>query len=247
MASASDVSVTLNAETPDFVPEKSINAITEAIASSSTDLNELASSSDGVTEKEPVIESDKQSTALQNTETQPECSASKSNCSPEEKCNSNIKNTHIEPKQNAHDASLPFSSDTFTVTSDSQIWLECCQYNNTFRAHGGHFRNFHPNSSKLNNNQIPSSNHHHFSSQGTNSCPQISRGSNASSMNYNRNSQYVVHLHVNPGETISFDMGDHVQLIQGIFILMCYLCYEMKCALLYHYLSQSISGLFGLN
>lgn len=216
MASASDVPVTLNAETPDFVPEKSLNLITAAIASSSTNLKELSSSNNEISEKEPVIESDKRNTTFQNTETQPECSTTKSNCSHEEKCKSNIKKTYIEPKQNAHDASLPFSSETFTVTSDSQIWLECCQYNNTFRAHGGHFRNFHPNSSKLNNNQIPSSNHH-YSSQSTNSCPQIPRGGNASSMNYNRNSQYVVHLHVNPGETISFDMGDHVQLIQGIF------------------------------
>lgn len=218
MASASDVPVTLNAETPDFVPEKNLNVVTEAIASSSTNLKELASSNDKVIEKVPVTESNKQNTALQNTDSQPECSTSKSSCSFEEKCNSNIKNTHIEPKQNAHDASLPFNSETFIVTSDSQIWLECCQYNNTFRAHGGHFRNFHPNSSKLSNNQIPSSNHH-YTSQGTNSCPQIPRSSNASSMNYNRNSQYVVHLHVNPGETISFDMGDHVQLIQGIFFL----------------------------
>lgn len=216
MASASDVSVTLNAETPDFVPEKHLKDVIETIGSSSTDLNELASSKNEVTEKEPVTKRDKQNTVLQSTENQPECSTSKSNCSPEEKCNTNIKNSHIEPKQNAHDAALPFSSETFTVTSDSQIWLECCQYNNTFRAHGGHFRNFHPNSSKLNNNQIPSSNHH-YSSQGTNTCPQIPRGSNANSMNYSRNSQYVVHLHVNPGETISFDMGDHVQLIQGIF------------------------------
>lgn len=181
-------------------------------------MNEQVSSNDEITGKEPVTEGDKQNTTLQNTENQPECSTAKSNCSPEEKCTSNIKNSRKEPKQNAHDASLPFSSETFTVTSDSQIWLECCQYNNTFRAHGGHFRNFHPNSSKLNNNQIPSSNHH-YSSQGTNSCPQIPRGSNASSMNYNRNSQYIVHLHVNPGETISFDMGDHVQLIQGIFCI----------------------------
>lgn len=219
MASASDVPVTLNAETPDFVPEKSLNVITETIASSSTDLNELSSSSKEITEKVRAIKSDKQNTTLQSTETQPECSTTKSNYCSEEKCKSNIKNTHKEPKQNAHDASsLPFSSETFTVTSDSQIWLECCQYNNTFRAHGGHFRNFHPNSSKLNNNQIPSSNHH-YSSQSTNACPQIPRGNNASSMNYNRNSQYVVHLHVNPGETISFDMGDHVQLIQGIFLL----------------------------
>ena len=214
MASASDVSVTLNAETPDFVPEKNTNDIAEVITSSSTNQNELTSSNNEIIENEPVSEKDKQSTAILNTETQPECSSSKSNCSLEEKCSSNIKNTHIEPKQNAHDTSLPFNSETFTVTSDSQIWLECCQYNNTFRAHGGHFRNFHPNSSKLNNNQIPSN--HHYSSQGT-SCPQIPRGTNATSMNYNRNSQYVVHLHVNPGETISFDMGDHVQLIQGIF------------------------------
>lgn len=215
MASASDVSVTLNAESPDFVPEKRKNDISKGIASLSIDQNELASNNNNeVTEKETVTERNKQNTVLLNTETQPECSTSKSL---EEKCSTNIKNTHTEPKQNAHDASLPFNSETFTVTSDSQIWLECCQYNNTFRAHGGHFRNFHPNSSKLNNNQIPSN--HHYSSQGT-SCPQIPRGSNANSMNYNRNSQYVVHLHVNPGETISFDMGDHVQLIQGNYLCL---------------------------
>lgn len=221
MASASDVSVTLKTKNPDTVPENidDKNIVVEAKASSKTDCNELPASKNEVNEKGLVAESEKQSAAIQNKkEIQPECSTSKSNYNPKEKCNSKIKNTHVEPKLNAHDTSLPFSSE-YTVTSDSQIWLECCQYNNTFRAHGGNFRNFHPNSSKLNGNQLPSSNHH-FSSQGTSSCSQIHRGSNANSMNYNRNSQYVVHLHVNPGETISFDMGDHVQLIQGIYIFL---------------------------
>ena len=89
MASASDVSVTLNAETPDFVPEKNTNDIAEVITSSSTNQNELTSSNNEIIENEPVSEKDKQSTAILNTETQPECSSSKSNCSLEEKCSSN--------------------------------------------------------------------------------------------------------------------------------------------------------------
>lgn len=222
MASAPGVSATHTTNSSDIVPgnDKSTDDVVEAESSAKTDTNELVSNkSELTTEKVVVSESEKQNIAIKNKkETQPvstcqqECSTSRSSNNSEAKCTSNIKYTHIEPKLNAHDTSLPFSSETFTVTSDSQIWLECCQYNNTFRAHGGHFRNFHPNTQKLNSNQIPSSNHH-YSSQGTSS--QIHRGSNANSMNYNRNSQYVVHLHVNPGETISFDMGDHVQLIQG--------------------------------
>lgn len=211
MANASDVSVTLKTEKPDVIPEKDqkVNNNIETKTSSKTDFCEIQCNENEVTE------SRKENTAtLSRKETQPECS-SKSNSVTDDKCHSNITNTQTDPKVNAHETSLPFNSETFTVTSDSQIWLECCQYNNTFRAYGGNFRNFHPNSSKLCNNQVTSSNHH-YSSQGTSSCPPIHRGNNSNSMNYNRNTQYVVHLHVNPGETISFDMGDHVQLIQGI-------------------------------
>lgn len=222
MASSSDVSVSLQTKKIDVVVpanDQKTDDIFEAEASSKPESKLPSSKSEisQISEKKPVIESGKQSTVIQNKkDQQPECSTSKSNNN-EEKYHSNHKTTHVhvDPKLNAHDATLP--SDTFTVTSDSQIWLECCQYNNTFRAYGGNFRNFHPNSSKLNNNQVPSTNHH-YSTQGTSSCPQIHRGNNVNSMNYNRNSQYVVHLHVNPGETISFDMGDHVQLIQGNLI-----------------------------
>lgn len=224
MANASDVSIVLKTKKPDVVPEsdKKVDDIIESKASLQADLNEQSSKESEIPEKAAVSDPAKQSTAIQNRkDSQPECSTSKSSTVSDEKCHSNLKNSHIDPKLNAHDTSLPFSSETFTVTSDSQIWLECCQYNNTFRAYGGNFRNFHPSSTKLNNNHVPSSNHH-FSSQGSSSCPQLHRGNNANSMNYNRNSQYVVHLHVNPGETISFDMGDHVQLIQGIsFITYC--------------------------
>lgn len=224
MASGSDASVVIKTKKPDVVPDndKKVDGIFEAETSSKTDLNELPANKSEIHEKSFVAESGKQTAGVHTKkEAQPECSTSKSNTTSDEKYHSNLKTTHVDPKLNAHDTTLPFSSETFTVTSDSQIWLECCQYNNTFRAYGGNFRNFHPNSSKLNNNQVPSSNHH-YSSQGTSSCPQIHRGNNANSMNYNRNSQYVVHLHVNPGETISFDMGDHVQLIQGILKFIAY-------------------------
>lgn len=111
---------------------------------------------------------------------------------------------------------LPLTPETWTVTSDSQIWLECCQ--NSFRACGGNVRSFQPHNSKLNNNHVPSPNHIFHTMPGASTCPLGHRNNNANSLNYNRNSQYVVHLHVNPGETISFDMGDHVQLIQGNFM-----------------------------
>lgn len=218
MATASDVSlIVLKTETP-VISDSDKNADDDAVPEtlSTIDANEtLPSNENKVIEDVSVQEKKKQNSVIENkNSSQPECSTSKSNIAPENKCHSNLKSTNFDPKGNAHDASMPSNSETFTVTSDSQIWLECCQYNNTFRAYGGNFRNFHPSSSKLNNNHVSSS--HHYSSQGTSSCPQIHRGNNnASSMNYNRNSQYVVHLHVNPGETISFDMGDHVQLIQG--------------------------------
>lgn len=117
-----------------------------------------------------------------------------------------VKSIHSNAKLNVLGNTLPLNPETWTVTSDSQIWLECCQ--NSFRACGGNVRSFQPHSPKQNCNQP---NHLYNPMQGT--CPQGHRNTNA--MNYNRNSQYVVHLHVNPGETISFDMGDHVQLIPG--------------------------------
>ncbi|XP_035224692.1 uncharacterized protein LOC118197304 [Stegodyphus dumicola] len=131
----------------------------------------------------------------------------------EDKQLNGVKQLHSESKFTALDSSLPLNPD-WTVTSDSQIWLECCQYNNTFRAYGGNVRSFQPSSSKVNSNQAAVTSNQIFSSQTTIPCPQIHRDSSTNSMNYNRNSQYIVHLHVNPGETISFDMGDHVQLIQ---------------------------------
>lgn len=128
----------------------------------------------------------------------------------EEKQINGVKPVHNNAKLNVLGNTLPLAPETWTVTSDSQIWLECCQ--NSFRACGGNVRSFQPHSSKQNCNPP---NHLFNPMQGT--CPQGHRNVNANAMNYNRNSQYVVHLHVNPGETISFDMGDHVQLIPGIY------------------------------
>ncbi|XP_015927182.1 fibronectin type-III domain-containing protein 3A [Parasteatoda tepidariorum] len=125
-----------------------------------------------------------------------------------------VKHLNNEPRINVLGNSLPFTPETWTVTSDSQIWFECNKYNNNLRACGGNVRGFQPHVSKLGSDQI-SCNNIFPNLPSTSSCPQIPHNGSPNSMNYNRNSQYVVHLHVNPGETISFDMGDHVQLIQG--------------------------------
>lgn len=134
----------------------------------------------------------------------------------EEKRVNGVKHLNNEPRINVLGNSLPFTPETWTVTSDSQIWFECNKYNNNLRACGGNVRGFQPHVSKLGSDQI-SCNNIFPNLPSTSSCPQIPHNSNPNSMNCNRNSQYVVHLHVNPGETISFDMGDHVQLIQGNF------------------------------
>ncbi|KAG8187970.1 hypothetical protein JTE90_025738 [Oedothorax gibbosus] len=122
----------------------------------------------------------------------------------EEKQVNGVKPIHNNAKLNVLGNTLPLAPESWTVTSDSQIWFDCCQ--NRFRACGGNVRNY----PKQNCNQP---NHLYNPMPGT--CPQRHQNLNVTPMNYNSNFQYVVLLHVNPGETISFDMGDHVQLIPG--------------------------------
>ncbi|GFT38682.1 fibronectin type-III domain-containing protein 3A [Nephila pilipes] len=212
MATSTDATVSLENKTEDITSEPSEDPESSSFSNNNTEHKNDCETvekneKEQVKQPEETVSSSGGDSTNENSSSRP--STSNVRVFDEKRLNG-VKPLNNNSKFNVLGSSLPLTPETWTVTSDSQIWLECCQ--NSFRACGGNVRSFQPHS-KLNSNHASSPNHLFSPMQGTSSCPQ--GHCNANSMNYNRNSQYVVHLHVNPGETISFDMGDHVQLIQG--------------------------------
>lgn len=123
-----------------------------------------------------------------------------------------------------------------SVSGDTQFQME----SNIPHVHACSFGAFHPTVPKVNySNRGPSPNRRYTSnSHGTSPCHQVAGNANVSAVNVSGNGQHIVLLHVNPGETISFHMGDHMQLIQGMLavtektMVVCCICNDI-CNLVY--------------
>ncbi|GFS61587.1 fibronectin type-III domain-containing protein 3A [Trichonephila inaurata madagascariensis] len=129
--------LSLENKTEDITPEPSED--TESNSFSNNDNTELKNNCETVEKKENEQVKSEETVFSSGSDSTNENSSSRPGTSNvrvlDEKRLNGVKPLPNNSKFNVLGNSLPLAPETWTVTSDSQIWLECCQ--NSFRACGG--------------------------------------------------------------------------------------------------------------